>query len=156
MGAAEAGLTASSDQVMLTYGGLVGGPNHDCPDAAAPAGVESLTIAGHQVTSTGATGTGLLTLCIPRPDQLAAMPLSLGTNVKLVDVSGDVDTCHYEIERTRPVSGSASSHGMCGNGTDPAGFELVIDGGISLTRTCAGVTDIVAVRLLGTIAVARQ
>ena len=84
-GAFEFGLTVSSDQVHLTYGDLVAGANNDCPDSAAPAGVVSLTIMGTQMG-----GTGLFTICIGRPDQLATMPLTLGSaQVHVVDLSGD-------------------------------------------------------------------
>ncbi|MDB4959961.1 MAG: hypothetical protein JWO36_7530 [Myxococcales bacterium] len=150
MGASDTGLTASSDQVTLTYGNLVAGANHDCPAADAPPGLESLTIAGRQTP-----GTKPITLCVPRPDLLATMPLSLGSDVKLIDVAGDdTNGCMYALDRTRPPTGSASGQGVCANGTDPAGFELVVDGAVSLTRTCGAVVDTIAVKLQGTIAVA--
>jgi hypothetical protein len=69
-GSAEYGLVVSSDQVMLAYGDLVAGANNDCPAADAPTGVVSLTISGTQMPGSG--GSGLVTFCIPRPDQLNA------------------------------------------------------------------------------------
>ena len=89
---------------------------------------------------------------------LATMALVLGTGVKLFDVTGSTtdtngDMCSYAIDSTRIPTGTASGKGVCGGGTDPGGFELVVNGALSLSRTCATV-DTVAVTLAGTVAVA--
>lgn len=150
-GSANVGLTVSSDQVSLIYGGLLSGANNDCPDAAAPAGVVSLTVTGSQVG-----GTGLITLCIPRPDQLSAAG-ALGTSVKIVDLTGtDAAACTYAYDSFRPPTGTVHGLGVCANGTDPSGYGLVFDGFIGLKRTCAGTTDSVSVGITGNVAVTAQ
>ena len=152
--ASPKGLLAGDQDQMLTFGNLISSANNDCRDASAPAGVVSLTIGGTQTD-----GTGLLTLCIPRPDMLAAS-VSLGgvgaasPNVQIVDLTGTANNCDYAIEQTRPVAGNVISRGLCNNGTDKAGYALVIDGHISLKRTCPTATDTIAVNFNGTVAVA--
>jgi hypothetical protein len=148
-GAPVDGLIASSDQVTLTYGHLVAGANNDCPDPMAPSGVISLTIMGAQTD-----GTGLVTMCIPRPDSLTDHSLAFGTEVKLIDLSGSDAMCTYTIDSTRPEAGTVQSNHMCGNGTNKAGFELIMNGALSLSRTCGGVKDTNAVTLRGSVAVA--
>jgi len=146
------GLTVSSDQVSLIYGGFASGANNDCPDASAPAGVVSLTVTGTQSDSLG----GLITLCIPRPDQLATEG-ALGTAVKIIDLTGtDTSACTYTYDSFRPPTGTVKGVGVCSNGTDPAGYGLVFDGFVGLKRTCAGTTDSVSVGMRGAIAVTVQ
>ena len=156
-GAFEFGLTASNAQVMLVFGDLSvspshgGGLNNDCPDPNAPAGVISLTIAGTQMTPE----TGLVTFCVPRPDQLETMALPLGSGVKVIDVNA-TDTpsgCTFALDSTMLPTGTAQGHDMCSNGTDKAGFGLVFDGFIGLRRTCGTVVDSISVGLTGTVAV---
>ena len=143
-----AGLLASSADVVLNYGSLTSGPNNDCPDAAAPAGVTSLTIQGAQVG-----GPGLLTLCIGRPDLLASGPLQLGTEVRIIDLNGEANSCQYAFESARPVQGTASTSGLCDNGKNSAGYALTVDGALSLKRTCNTAIDTIAVTFDGTVAV---
>jgi len=152
------GVSASSVDVTLTYGGLEAGLNNDCPDPAAPAGVVSMTIAGTQVD-----GTGLFTICVPRPDRLGSEELALSIDipgmvqpgqVAIVDVSGtDVAACTYSFDATRPPTGSATATGLCDNGANPDGFALILDGAISLQRTCGTTVDQIGVTLKGTVAV---
>ncbi len=149
-----AGLGASGDAVTLTFGELRGGLNNDCPAGDAPSGVVSLTIAGTQ-----SDGTGLVTLCIGRPDRLAKQGLALGLDVasaevRIVDIRGTAAGCSFTIDRSQSVTGTASSSGMCGNGGDVAGFALVIDGALSLTRTCGQTVDSIRIMLRGRVAVA--
>ena len=151
------GLVAAGDGVTLTYGGLTGGLNRDCPAADAPEGVISLTIAG---TGDG----GFITLCVSRPDLLAkqsqalALQIPGGTAVEVdvVDVAGTVAGCSFAIDRTKPATGSATSTGLCDNGASTAGFALELDGALSLTRTCGQTVDTIAVTLRGRVAVAKQ
>jgi hypothetical protein len=104
--APTSGLFVGDDDQKLTFGNLRSGQNHDCPDASAP-DVEPLTVGGTQTD-----GQGLITLCIPRPDLLAGgVPLG-GTGVLLIDLSGQVNGCSYEIERTRPITGTVSGAGV--------------------------------------------
>jgi hypothetical protein len=60
----------------------------------------------------------------------------------------------YALDTTRPVTGTAKASGLCGNGSDHAGFSLVVTGGVSLKRTCGAAVDTIAVQLQGTVAVA--
>jgi hypothetical protein len=146
--AAEFGLTASSDQVSLTYGDLTARAGNDCPAPGVdPSVVVSLTINGTQMG-----GTGLATFCIPRPDQLNG-DVALGSDVKIVEVNGTDASCSYEIDRTHLPSGTVHGSGVCSDGTDAAGFELAFDGFIGLTRTCGTTIDSVSVKLGGGVAV---
>ena len=148
-GAFEFGLTVSSDQVSLVYGDLVAGANNDCPDAAAPAGVVSLTIMGTQMG-----GTGLFTLCVGRPDLLATAPQTLGSaQIHLVDVNGSDASCSYSLDLGHVPSGTVQAQHMCDNGTNKAGFGLVFDGHLGLHRTCGATIDAVDVGIAGTVAV---
>lgn len=149
------GLVASGGGLTLTYGQLHGSPNRDCPSAGAPSGVISLSIGGMQ---TDAGSSGLITLCVGRPDLLARQSLALGaepnTDVHVVDLSGTVNGCTLTVDRSQPPGGTASSSGLCGNGSDAAGFALTIDATLRLTRTCGATVDAVPVTLRGRVAVA--
>lgn len=153
-GAPGTGLLASRDAVTLTYGNLTGGLNNDCPASDAPTGVISLTIHGTQTD-----GSGQITLCVARPDLLAKQALTLGHDVagaavRVIDLAGTATSCSFTIDRAQPVTGTATSSGLCGNGNDPAGFALVLDGALSLTRTCGATVDSIGVTLRGRVAVA--
>ena len=154
-GAPDTGLVASGGGLTLTYGQLRGSPNRDCPSTGAPSGVISLSIDGKQ---TDAGASGLITLCIGRPDLLASQSLSLGaepsTDVHVVDLSGTANGCMLTVDRSQPPDGTASSSGLCGNGSDAAGFALVLDATVALTRTCGTTVDSVPVTLRGRVAVA--
>jgi hypothetical protein len=157
MGASDTGLVASSDQVLITYGHLSALPGNDCPDPTMPT-VISQTLTGTQIE---AGTTGGITICIPRPDQLPLGMRSLGlgasmAQVRIVDVTGMSMNCSVSLDSTRIPTGKASGKGVCGDGNDPAGFQLTIDGALSLRRDCAGVIDTVAVTLRGTVAVAHR
>ena len=147
MGAFEFGLTASSDQVNLVFGDLVSGANNDCPDPSAPSGVVSVTISGTQMGQAG-----LITLCVPRPDQLNGT-VPLGTAVKIVDLNATDPSCTYAIDRSQLPTGTVKGEGVCDNGTNAAGFALVFDGFVGLRRTCGVNVDSVSVGLTGTVAV---
>ncbi len=146
--AQNAGLLASSADVVLNYTNLTSGPNNDCPDGTAPPGVISQTIQGNQLE-----GPGLLTLCIPRPDLLMEGSLQLGSQVRIIDLNGTVEGCTYEFEQLRPVTGEVSTTGYCDNGTNAAGYALTIDGSLSLSRVCPTMSDTIAVSFAGTVSV---
>jgi hypothetical protein len=154
-GAPDSGLVASGGGLTLTYGQLRGSPNRDCPSPGAPSSVISLTIAGMQ---TDAGSSGLITLCIGRPDLLAGQPLALGaessTDVHVVDLNGTAGGCTLTVDRGSTPGGTVSATGLCGNGSDAAGFALVIDATVALTRTCGSTVDTVPVTLRGRVAVA--
>ena len=147
-GSAGFGLVASSDQVSLVYGGLTASANNDCPASDAPSGVVSVTINGAQMTT---TNPGLITLCIPRPDKLNAT-VQLGTDVKIVDLTGSDATCTYALT-SQPPTGTVEGVGVCSNGVDKAGYGLVFNGFVGLTRTCQTQSDTVSVGLTGNVAV---
>jgi hypothetical protein len=151
-GSAGFGLTVSSDEVNLIYGGLTASPNNDCPATDAPAGVVSLTINGTQMSTIPSAG--LITLCIPRPDLLDA-EVQLA-DVKIVDLSGMDDNCNYSFDSGHLPTGTVKGIGVCANGTDTAGFGLVFNGFIGLRRTCATATDSVSVGITGNVAVERS
>jgi hypothetical protein len=154
-GAPDSGLVASGGGLTLTYGQLRGSPNRDCPSAGAPSGVISLSIDGKQ---TDAGASGLITLCIGRPDLLASQSLPLGaeptTDVHVIDLSGTANGCMLTVDRSQLPGGTASASGLCGNGSDAAGFALVLDATLTLTRTCGTTIDTVPVTLSGRVAVA--
>lgn len=151
--APKVGLVAGSVDVTLTYGNMTSRAGNDCPDTSAPAGVVAVSIEGAQTD-----GTGLITLCVPRPDLLVQGGRSLGTtistaDIRIIDLHGSSGTCTYALDSSRPPTGTGGAAGVCGNGTDKAGFALVLDGAISLRRTCGATIDTVAVKLTGTVAV---
>jgi hypothetical protein len=154
-GAPDTGLLATGGGLTLTYGDLTGSPNRDCPSAGAPANVISLSIAGRQ---TDPSASGLITLCIGRPDLLASQSLPLGaepsTDVHVVDLSGTSSGCTLTVDHTQPPGGTVSSSGMCGNGSDAAGFALVLDATLTLSRICGATTDSIPITLRGRVAVA--
>lgn len=151
-GAAVYGLTVSNgSDVNMTYGNLTSSANNDCPDPAAPTGVISLTLSGQQ-----SGGTGIITFCIPRPDLLTSAPGRLGFDVKIIDLTGDANSCTLKIDSTSVPSGNVTSDGMCKNGQDKAGYALAFNGHIVFTRTCNGTNDSVPAQLSGTVAVASQ
>jgi len=157
-GAPDSGLVASSDMVTLTYGNLASSLNNDCPAVNQPTGVFSMTIIGHQAGSVLSTSTGLLTLCIARPDLLAKQAQMLGTDagapVRVVDLSGDANGCSFTVDKTQPTTGNATSRGLCGNGSDAAGFAIELTGSLTLNRTCGTTSDSIQVTLHGKVAVA--
>ncbi|MEO8701173.1 MAG: hypothetical protein ABI867_14075 [Kofleriaceae bacterium] len=148
-GAPASGIVAATTPTSIEFGNFTGGPNNDCPDTD---GIVSLTIAG-----TASVGTGFLTLCVERPDRFGdALDLGFddaGVPVHVVDVTASADNCSYRLDQTVPPTGTATSDGLCGNGADPAGFALVLDGTVSLQRTCGTTIDTVAVTLRGRVAV---
>lgn len=149
--AAVDGLTLTDVADATTTGriaDLVAGANNDCPAADAPAGVVSLTIAG-----ASRDGARPFTLCVPRPDQLAAGPVDLA-DLRFFDVGATLGGCTLRLAPTPAVTGTLRAAGMCGDGTDPAGFALTFAGELTLTRDCAGVLDERRVALTGTVAVA--
>lgn len=134
----------------LTYGDFTVSANNDCPDAAAPAGVVSLTIAGTQA-STAAP----VTFCLPRPDLAeAGQALALGAGLQIIDVAGtDANGCSVNLLRPVVATGSAKALGICENGSAKAGFALQLSGTVRAQRTCTGqATVAVELTLNGTVA----
>lgn len=143
------GLTAGNgSDVALVYENLTASANNDCPDPSAPTGVISLTINGSEKA-----GTGLITFCIPRPDQLATGNLQIGSGANLVNLTGSANSCTFTKNSTTVPLGTVGSIGLCKNGTDKAGFALVVDSNLVLARDCGGTVDNVPIQLAGTVAV---
>jgi hypothetical protein len=156
MGAPADGLIVSSVDITLTYGQMTSRAGSDCPDPAAPEGVIAVTIEGRQTD-----GTGFITLCVPRPDLLETGNRSLGhtastADIRIIDLDGAANNCTYKIDKTRLPTGKGIGIGVCGNGTDSAGFGLDLDGAISLTRTCGATVDTIGVKLAGKFAIAAE
>jgi hypothetical protein len=152
-GAAADGLTLTGSGVDVRYQAMTAGENNDCPDASAPVGVISVTIAGIQVgTSSG------ITFCVGRPDNLdSSMPLVYdGAGVEVVDVNAEHAGCTLRRNPSTPPTGTARATGICDNGVDPAGFALVVDGQVTIDRTCGPTMDTIVLDLAGTIAVMPQ
>ncbi|MGE0870824.1 MAG: hypothetical protein AB7P03_19815 [Kofleriaceae bacterium] len=155
-GAPDVGLAAASSDATLTYGNLSALAGNDCPAPDAPAGVVSLSIEGMQTD-----GTGLITLCIPRPDLLMEGERTLGgtvsmADIRIIDLTGTFNGCTFAFDSTRPPTGHATASGVCANGEDPAGFKLVVDGNVSLRRTCGTTMDSIALPLTGTVKVSKR
>ncbi|HEX8112879.1 MAG TPA: hypothetical protein VF516_34345 [Kofleriaceae bacterium] len=154
-GASDTGVIASGGGLTLTYGQFTGMQNNDCPASGAPKGLVSLTITGMQ---TDAGGAGFANLCVGRPDLLASQPLGLGFDaaaaVHVVDLTATTGGCTVKIDRSQPPSGTASASGLCDNGGNAAGFALVLDATLTLTRTCGSTVDAVPITLRGRVAVA--
>jgi len=151
--APDFGILATSTDVTLNFGNFTSGQNNDCPATDAPAGVVSLTIEGMQKD-----GTGLLTLCVGRPDLLQKGPIALGLmGARIIDLNGDdANGCTYAVDISRPVMGTVSASGMCDNGANAAGYALTVDGNVSLKRTCVTVIDTIAVSFDGTAAIKHE
>ena len=149
------GITATNNDVALTYGNLSSLSGTDCPAPDAPSGVISLSIEGTQVG-----GTGLLTLCIPRPDLLED-GRALGTTgsmgeLRIVDFTAAANGCTFTLESAMPPTGMGVGTGVCKNGTDAAGFALALTGTVHLERTCGATVDTVALTLGGKVAVSSR
>lgn len=142
------GMVASSSAITLTYGNLSGSFNNDC-------GAPSISIEGHQ---SAGEGQGRITLCVAQPAQLAtqsqALGFALSSPIVVQDFGGDTSSCTLAVDKAQPISGAASSTGLCNAGHDAAGFALTITGAATLTRTCGATTDSVQLTLSGTVAVA--
>ncbi|HEY4240234.1 MAG TPA: hypothetical protein VGM88_10475 [Kofleriaceae bacterium] len=159
-GIVDTGLTAGNGDFMLVFDDFTSGQNNDCPDADAPAGVISLTVGGQE---TDGHGSGIITLCIPRPDLLTTQAQSLdeqasGANVHLIDLNGtDAAGCVYAIDGSRVPTGTVTASGLCENGSNASGYGLSVQGALSLTQTCnGGSPTTVSVTLAGSAAVAAQ
>jgi len=151
------GLIVTGNGVDLRYHAMSATPNNDCPDPAAPMGVVSLTITGSQVN-----GSDAFNICVPRPDQLESdLPLVANTpthapmTIEIVDINAAAGGCTFAFDDTMMApTGTAHAEGICLDGTDPAGFAVLISGQVNLERTCGASVDSVRVDLAGTFSVA--
>jgi len=141
---------------VLTFGGLTSLAANDCTLPGMPNGVVSISLEGNQTD-----GSGRITLCIPRPDQLNGGMRSLGTatsmaEIRIIDLNGAAQSCTFTIDSTQQPTGTGGAEGVCANGTDAAGFALDLDGGLMLRRDCSGTKDTVPATIKGRIAVAKR
>lgn len=148
------GITATEGGETLTFGGLQSLQGNDCPDPAAPSGVISVAIAGDQIG-----GTGRITLCVPRPDQLNEGQRSVGlalsdADIRIIDLKGTSGACAYTLDNTVAPTGTGGSTGVCDAAADPAGYALTLDAQVTVKRTCGDVMDTAVVALTGTASVA--
>jgi hypothetical protein len=127
--------TTPASEVDGQWGDFEASANNDCPPPGGPgSGAISLTIEGVEVG-----GTSRFSLCLPRPDEIGSAPVSLADAdlVQLGTVSaGTDDGCRFQLDRDMPPAGTVSFAGYCADGTDPAGFEMILDGTIGITRIC--------------------
>jgi hypothetical protein len=155
-GAPVSGLVVSNAEVTLTYGNLTALVGNDCPDNNAPSGVVSVSLEGTQTD-----GSGLITICIPRPDLMNAGDRTMDgptstADIRIIDLQGSANTCTYRRDGTRPTSGTGTGSGVCGNGDDPAGWALTLDGALGLRRTCGTDITVIDVTIAGTVAVTKR
>jgi hypothetical protein len=102
-------------------------------------------------------GSGLFTMCIPRPDLLEA-GRTFGTTatmgqLRFIDFAGMADSCTFALDSTTPPAGMGKGTGVCKNGTDPAGFALDLSGTVNLRRTCGATVDAVTLTIAGKVPV---
>ena len=145
-GSASDSLAFTAGTATLTYGPLSAGANNDCSETGS--GIVSITITGMQ-----SDGSGILAICVPRPDKLSG-GLSLATGVQLVNVDGSSAGCTYSLDGTTAPTGTVTGKGVCKNGSASEGFAMTVNGTISLQRTCGSTVDTVAAKVDGTVAVA--
>lgn len=151
------GLTVTGGGVSLRYHQMTASPNNDCPDPQAPEGVVSLTLTALQTT-----GGDALVLCVPRPDMLESdLPVVAATPthaaaIEVQNVNATDAGCTITANATTAPTGTGHAEGICADGTDPAGFALLISGQVSVDRDCSGTIDTLRLDLAGTISVSPE
>jgi hypothetical protein len=141
-------LSLTVGSATLVYDTFTASANNDCSQPSS--GVISLEIDSQQ------NGMAGISLCVARPDLLDKTPQAIGSAVLVEGFFGNDGTCSYMLDPSTAPTGTASAQGVCGNGTDKAGFALVLAGSASLQRKCGTTVDTVTVALAGTVAVAAQ
>lgn len=133
----------SSEEAQATIVGALGAeniswenwrssPNNDCGETGGPI---SLTVEADQVM----TNRGF-TLCLPRPDRLSAQAVDVSdmTLIRVIDVFADVDgvDCLASLDRSMAASGTLAFPGICDDGLNVDGYDIVFDLQLPLTITC--------------------
>jgi len=145
-------ITVAADGMTFRYAGFTAGANNDCPAPSPPSGLISVTVFSQQIDP---AGTGLITLCLPRPDLLEGdaagvevpldpdnHPAEADDRAHVIDVAADLGNgCRWSIDSTQAPSGTARFTGLCGDAEDPAGFGLALTGTVALIERCTGVPD---------------
>jgi hypothetical protein len=108
--------------------------------------VVSLTVYGPQATPAGAA---FVSLCLPRPDLVRAgdtlpldphnQPALDADRVHVVDVQAELaDGCRWTLDGAAAPTGTATFAGYCGQGIEPEGWALALDGQVTVVETCPG------------------
>src|SRR5205814_396472 len=121
----------------------------------APAGVVSLSITALQVG-----GADAMVLCVPRPDMLesdlpvvASTPDHAAGTIEVQNVNASDGGCTFAVNTATAPTGTGHAEGICMDGTDPAGFALLLTAQVSVDRDCGGTIDTLRMDLAGTISV---
>jgi hypothetical protein len=144
------GITVSAESQVFRFASFTAGANNDCPAPSPPAGLISVTIFSQQVEP---AGTGLITLCLPRPDLVEGVavevpldpdnhPAEEDDRAHVIDVAADLGNgCRWTADPATPPDGTATFTGVCGGGEDERGFELALAGTVTLIERCTGMPD---------------
>jgi hypothetical protein len=119
---------------VITYGDFTSSPNNDCPAPDAPT---SLTLSGLQASPDGVAS---ITLCLRHPDQLDGQTVALddGDQILIADLAADLGDCRVRYDGSQPSTAAIRFEGVCGDGTDPAGYAVALSGSFGGTRSCEG------------------
>ncbi|CAN5913789.1 hypothetical protein BH11MYX2_BH11MYX2_36340 [soil metagenome] len=160
-GGAPGSITATFGDQTLTYETLTSLAGNDCPEQGAPSGVVSVTVEGFVAAG---RESGLITFCIPRPDELNGSR-TLGYNapsqVHLPDLTARLtiggSSCDFVLDTSMPPTGTVVGSGVCDNAENESGFALDVSGSGMLkpaaTSTC---TANVPFTLQGRVAVTKR
>jgi len=146
------GITVTAEGTTYRFASFTAGANNDCPAPSPPAGLISVTVFSQQVEP---AGTGLITLCLPRPDLLEGdaagvevaldpdnHPAGAADRAHVIDVSAELaNDCRLALDGTGSPDGTAHFTGLCGGGEDEAGFGLALAGTVALVERCTGMPD---------------
>lgn len=122
-----------------TFGQFWSSPNNDCPPPGG-SGPTSLTVQGAQTDPEAPVDSTFLVLCLPRPDEIGSAPIPLtdSDRVQLIDlVATDADDCDVELDRDRPLAGTITFSGFCGDGDGDEGYAISFDATVPMLRTCS-------------------
>lgn len=146
----EPGISVATTSDTATFATFTASANNDCPNVGSPTAV---TISGSQEG-----GAGSIILCLSRPEDVgsSAVDVDFTGALQLVSVSATLD-CPVLVERNEPASLSATFTGFCGDGVDPAGFTLALDGQLAMRKQCDGqAEEAITVTVSGSAAVAAE
>jgi len=77
---------------------------------------------------------GIVTFCVPDAGKLEA-GVDLGTATVLA-FNDPFKICSMTLDPARPPTGRLTASGLCDDGTDPAGFALVVEANVPVIRKC--------------------
>ena len=160
LGAPPSGMLVAGGGVSLEFGEFTSGANNDCPDLAIP--IESRTTSVTIFAKLAGGSPGFLTACLQHPESSNTTGRDIGADqseadIQIVDVTAMTGGCTYTLSNAAPPTGLGQTEGSCDNGTNPAGFALVLDGMLKLDKTCgANPVEVIDVTLSGRVAVTPQ